>query len=45
MTKKDNIERDDDLRSEYDIKDLKVRKVGSERKELAVNVELLMHGA
>ena len=30
--KKDNIALEDDLRSEYDLKNLKVRKVGPERK-------------
>ncbi|MFH1076998.1 MAG: hypothetical protein V1753_09250 [Pseudomonadota bacterium] len=30
--KKDNIEKDDELRPEYDLKGLKVRKVGAERK-------------
>ena len=30
--KKDNIEKDDELRPEYDLRGLKVRKVGSERK-------------
>jgi len=30
--KKDNIEKDDELRPEYDLKRLKVRKVGTERK-------------
>ena len=30
--KKDNSERNDELRLEYDLKSLKVRKVGSERK-------------
>ncbi len=29
---KDNIELEDDLRAEYDLKSLKVRKVGAERK-------------
>jgi len=30
--KKDNVEKDDELRPEYDLKGLKVRKVGTERK-------------
>ena len=30
--KKDDIEKDDELRPEYDLKGLKVRKVGTERK-------------
>ena len=30
--KKDNIEKDDELRSEYDLRGLKVRKVGAERR-------------
>ena len=30
--KKDNIEKDDELRPEYDLKGLKVRKVGAERR-------------
>jgi len=30
--KKDNIEKDDELRPEYDLRGLKVRKVGAERR-------------
>ncbi|MBD2439134.1 hypothetical protein [Nostoc sp. FACHB-110] len=33
--KKDNSEIEDDLRSEYDLKSLKVRKFGSERKSFS----------
>ena len=32
IMKKDNIEKDDELRPEYDLRGLKVRKVGAERR-------------
>lgn len=36
--KKDNLELEDDLRSEYDLKRLRVRKLGAERKSFGGTV-------
>ncbi|MBD2454599.1 hypothetical protein H6G80_10960 [Nostoc sp. FACHB-87] len=39
--KKDKPEIEDDLRAEYDLKSLRVRKLGSERKSFAQTIDIL----
>jgi len=44
LMKKNNLEIEDNLRSEYDLQSLKIRKFGSKRKSFAQNNDVFKNG-